>query len=236
MTAHSSSSIKRSSACGGCHWQAQSLFLGALLVALTCAKPLDLSAFPDSAESIYVTNQGVTSIPRGIFARFTNLQELSLASNQLTSIESGIFSDLGNTLTSLDLSYNRLTSISDTGFRGLASLNVLSLSRNNLTSIGSRAFCDSNELVFMELIENQLTRIESGTFSCLPKLSGLALNLIALHTLRAVPFTALPTLVNCTSLTTCSQASRVLLASRLPCCSSPTTSSRASTKPWPKSM
>ena len=69
----------------------------------------------------------------------TRAGELWLAGNQITSIESGDFTGLGN-LTDLYLSGNQITSIESGDFTGLGSLTTLCLDDNQITSIESGDF------------------------------------------------------------------------------------------------
>ncbi|XP_063400239.1 toll-like receptor 4 [Mytilus trossulus] len=60
-----------------------------------------------------------------------NIQELSLRSNDISTIQNGIF--VGNSLlTTLDLSFNRISLIRNNSFKGLTNLLSLNLSNNDL--------------------------------------------------------------------------------------------------------
>ena len=78
---------------------------------------------------LQLLGSGLVSLPAGIFSDLTNLQELYLGDNRLSTLPDGIFGGLSK-LKLLSLYRNQLTALPDGVFEGLTSLQVLSLSGN----------------------------------------------------------------------------------------------------------
>lgn len=115
----------------------------------------------------------------------TSLDQLSLARNQLTSIEPDAFDDAEN-LEDLDLSYNKIDNIRKNTFEkveimrnlslkanlliempdlcGPASLEYLSLADNQLQVVKNESFCLMDKLKFVDLSNNQIRIIEPEAF------------------------------------------------------------------------
>jgi hypothetical protein len=94
---------------------------------------------------------------------------LDLGGNQITSIESGAFTGLGN-LQQVWLNGNQITSIESSDFVGLDNLTQLYLNSNQITSIESRAFTGLGNLTTLDLSANPaLTslNLERANFSSL---------------------------------------------------------------------
>eukprot|EP00042_Codosiga_hollandica_P020170 m.64552 g.64552 ORF g.64552 m.64552 type:complete len:168 (-) comp49717_c1_seq7:1542-2045(-) len=89
---------------------------------------------------------------------------------------------LSSSITTLDLSFNRLTSIGDGSFSGLTSLQTLEVPHscsicelfgNQLSSISDGAFGSLTSLLILKMANNQLTSIADGTFGSLTSLQSL---------------------------------------------------------------
>lgn len=73
------------------------------------------------------------------FQKFLNLEQLSLANNQITEIPSFLFHRTGK-LVNLDLSFNNIRQFDDFAFIGGFNLNRLNLSHNKLTILHPQSF------------------------------------------------------------------------------------------------
>jgi len=104
----------------------------------------------------------------------SNLTDLYLYDNQISSIESGDLSGLYN-LNSLHLQTNQITSIESGDFMGLSALTTLWLSLNQISSIEPDTFIELSNLTRIGLNNNLITSIESGDFNWLSSLTELSL-------------------------------------------------------------
>lgn len=119
---------------------------------------LDGASELSNVQELDVFGNQITSIESGDFDGLNNLEYLFLSDNQIASIETGAFDGLNN-LESLVLRRNRITSIEQGDFDGLTQLEVLALSDNQITSIESGAFADLTNLRTFWLRDNQLTEL-----------------------------------------------------------------------------
>lgn len=115
----------------------------------------------------------VESISHDDFVHATNLIYLSLG-NQLKLIPGSVFDKL-EYLEILDLSWNKITSIHENGFKGLSSLRALKLSRNQLQKFKLHTFDNVPLLEELYLNNNHIETIEDGTLR-LPNLKHLDLS------------------------------------------------------------
>ncbi len=97
------------------------------------------------------------------------VQSLDLDHNQLTTLQQNAFAGLTN-LEYLDLQNNPLTTIQPDAFAGLTNLKDLSLRNNQLRTIKPNAFAGLTNLGFLFLNNNQLTTIQPNAFAGLPNL------------------------------------------------------------------
>ena len=108
-------------------------------------------------------NKWITSIESDAFVNHTQLQNLNLSYNQLTSVDWVEFPD---SLQTLYLDNNQLTSVDWVEFPN--SLRYLHLGRNQLTSVDWVEFPSS--LRYLYLTENQLTSVDWENFLILCRL------------------------------------------------------------------
>ncbi|KAM4697332.1 vasorin [Rhinophrynus dorsalis] len=127
---------------------------------------------PRDTVSLYVFENGISSVEEGSFSGLNDLQLLDLSHNKLSSLPGGVFRNLAN-LSNLDLSSNQLAEISAETFQGLGRLERLYLNENRITSIHPDAFKGLENLLELKLRKNQL--VTSPTFS-LPNLLLLELS------------------------------------------------------------
>ncbi len=159
------------------------------LMGLSCLENFDISAneiqgvftFPTlPAMKIFKVNwNNITNIDVDAFNGMTNLMNLEIAGNCLTSLPN--FTHIGTSLTTLRLDYNHLESLDLAVFEGLTNLKYLDLSHNQLLgtfippkipsltkfeiddndidNIPVQAFMDMNNLQYIKMNKNKLTSI-----------------------------------------------------------------------------
>jgi len=82
-----------------------------------------------------VRNNSIKQIQSGFFMHFRKLEEIKLSWNCLKYLNDFSFITLGKSIKKLDLSSNKIESLSKLAFVGLKNLTVLNLSNNKLTSM-----------------------------------------------------------------------------------------------------
>ncbi|NXF35175.1 VASN protein, partial [Nyctibius bracteatus] len=110
---------------------------------------------PPSTLSLYVFENGITTLSEDSFAGLPALQLLDLSQNKITSIQKNIFQPLTE-LVNLDLSSNQLQEITNETFHGLRLLERLYLQRNRIQHIHAAAFDTLENLLELKLQHNQL--------------------------------------------------------------------------------
>lgn len=100
-----------------------------------------------------LTRNLVREIPPKLFYNFKNLTNIELSGNMLSIISQNMFAGLEDTLQNLDVSYNRLTAITELSLRNLVSLN---LAGNQLKRISPDTFKYLHRLRYLNLSNNPL--------------------------------------------------------------------------------
>jgi Leucine-rich repeat (LRR) protein len=130
----------------------------------------------------------------GVFATLTNLHDLSLDENGLTTIEGNgtWFAGLGR-LKELTLASNQISELGSGAFRALTGLNVLDLAQNKLTSelIKPGAFEGLSGLTQLSLSKNMFTSLPDGIFDGMPSLLSLSLTSNDLQSIGNATFSGL---------------------------------------------
>jgi Leucine-rich repeat (LRR) protein len=106
-----------------------------------------------------------------------NVLEVSLAGNVLTSVPA--FIKNCNSVTSIDLSKNKIVKITNGSLSELTHLNQLNLSHNKLECLENNSFSTVNttsNIQFLDLSNNKLSKIEQAAFKGLDNLTVLNLN------------------------------------------------------------
>lgn len=88
----------------------------------------------------------------------SKLRNVLLSDNELTTLPRGLFDSLDN-LMNIALTGNKLTVIEAHTFVNLPSVQNIFLNRNKITKISSNAFTGTNGLSYLYLQENQLTHL-----------------------------------------------------------------------------
>ncbi len=101
---------------------------------------------------------------------FTNLTTLNLSYNRISQTRTNQFYRLTK-LTLLDLSHNEIFFFEENSFAGLISLIYLNLSRNQLTQIEENDLDNIPQLEFINLDFNNIKKIRNNVFSSMTKLS-----------------------------------------------------------------
>ncbi|MGR3914825.1 MAG: fibronectin type III domain-containing protein [Gammaproteobacteria bacterium] len=144
-------------------------------------------AMPHSSklEELYLSGNGLTALPFGLFANGTvrqlrALKALDLSHNNLTILPNEVFASLGKLLT-LNLHNNALAGLHEDTFLTLDALTELDLSRNHLTAVPRSVFAKlglqtgESALRKLFLADNFLSTLPRGVFSGLPHLMELRL-------------------------------------------------------------
>ncbi len=135
-------------------------------------------------------NQSHTEVPANIPPGTTVLY---LYNNQISTIQSGAFTGLGN-LQILELRGNQISTIQAQAFTGLSSLQAVNLGGNQISTIQSGAFSGLSNLQRLLLSGNQISTLQSGPFTGLSSLHTLNLNHNQFSTIQPGAFTGLDNL------------------------------------------
>ncbi|NWX95532.1 VASN protein, partial [Nothoprocta ornata] len=113
------------------------------------------SGLPPNTLSLYVFENGITTLSEDSFGSLPALQLLDLSQNKITAIQKNVFQPLTE-LVNLDLSSNQLQEITNETFHGLRLLERLYLQRNRIQHIHAAAFDTLENLLELKLQNNQL--------------------------------------------------------------------------------
>ena len=136
-------------------------------------KPGDFDGLTNLTE-LRLDDNELSSLPESIFDQITNLTELKLDGNQLSALPDGLFDQLTN-LTELALSNNQLSALPSGVFDQLTNLTTLTLNSNQLSALPSGLFDQLTNLTRLYLNSNQLSALPSGLFDQLTSLALLNL-------------------------------------------------------------
>ena len=106
----------------------------------------------------------LNTLPEQLFQR-TSLEIFRAAHNSLHEIPIKSLNPVQSTLKHLDLTGNRITTISDSQLNQIQSLVELNLAQNHITIIDNQAFCCLPSLSSLDLSFNPLKRINAATFT-----------------------------------------------------------------------
>ena len=108
-------------------------------------------------------------------AHLATITSLDLSFSSISSLSDGDFDGL-TSLTSLNLSFNDLTTLPDDVFDGLTNLSTLNLSFNDLTPLPDGVFDGLTNLESLNLDTNRLTPLPVDIFDSLTNLESIDLN------------------------------------------------------------
>ncbi|TDG50516.1 hypothetical protein AWZ03_003105 [Drosophila navojoa] len=104
------------------------------------------------------------SIPEDLIENSTNITDISLMDNHLSTLPARLLEHQVNLLT-LDLHKNRLSHLPDGIFSHLSKLENLNLAENQLTEISSKLFSKLVNLKTLRMNDNQLVSIQPQAFA-----------------------------------------------------------------------
>jgi Leucine-rich repeat (LRR) protein len=135
-----------------------------------------LRAVAGRVTSLSLARNVVRELPPTSFKEFTQLEALDLSGNLLTSVAATTFTGLEESLVELNLSGNRLASLSSVPI-ALPQLKVLDVSQNQLAEIPRMAFTQLSSLVYLNLSQNTaLGSLSATLLHSLPELRRLDLS------------------------------------------------------------
>uniref|UniRef100_A0A4W2BLX7 Leucine rich repeats and immunoglobulin like domains 1 n=1 Tax=Bos indicus x Bos taurus TaxID=30522 RepID=A0A4W2BLX7_BOBOX len=116
----------------------------------------------------------ITEIRSTCFPHGLPLTELNLASNRISTLESGAFDGLSRSLLTLRLSKNRITQLPVKAFK-LPRLTQLDLNRNRIRLIEGLTFQGLDSLEVLRLQRNNISKLTDGAFWGLARMHALHL-------------------------------------------------------------
>ncbi|XP_072182297.1 uncharacterized protein [Diadema setosum] len=120
-----------------------------------------------------LASNDLTYLLEGAFSNVTSLRTLDLTSNAIVTIEDGAFPA---DITSISLGSNSFHFLHENPFMNLSSLSTLTLSSNNIDTIPETAFDGCTSLTRLDLSSNRIGRILVTHFEDCPLTSGLFLH------------------------------------------------------------
>ena len=142
---------------------------------------------------LLLTDNWISSIERTTLVGLHRLQYLGLAGNRLRWLKRGVFKHLSRLL-HLDLSRNLLE---HTGFfTGLSKLRSLELHNNRISLLHDRSFAGMTRLENVKLAANPIEEIKKFTFKRTPKIKFLSMNMSVVQRLHVRSFEGLHKLKN----------------------------------------
>ena len=135
----------------------------------------DLDSLPESTGKLRITSMPMSRITANTFARFgSELWVLGCSHCGVVDIEPGAFQRLSN-LQQLSLDNNRLTTVRESWFRGLYYLTYLDLNYNNVEYIEDGVYKNLPSLVDLRLSGNRLECLDLEAMSHLKDLKRMFL-------------------------------------------------------------
>uniref|UniRef100_A0A6V7HND0 LRRCT domain-containing protein n=1 Tax=Bracon brevicornis TaxID=1563983 RepID=A0A6V7HND0_9HYME len=133
----------------------------------------------------------LTEIPRDMLADFSELEELWIMSNNISTITIDSLSKVNENLVELDLMANKITIIEARAFSRFKNLKRLSLDENQLINLSSETFKGLPNLNNLSLKLNRLSVIKRGIFNHLQALSELNLQQNVISEIEADAFSGM---------------------------------------------
>ncbi|KAG1673515.1 Leucine-rich repeat-containing G-protein coupled receptor 4 [Nymphon striatum] len=137
---------------------------------------IDEDAFKDSLNSLTsltISHSNLIQIPIEAISNVTNLKTLVIRHSSISSIAKSEMDELPTSITWLELSNNKISTIDPNAFDELVNLEDLWLDLNMLTSFSNTI---PPKLNYIHLLGNHIKEIENITWSTLPLNSELNLN------------------------------------------------------------
>ncbi|KAI1725774.1 leucine rich repeat domain-containing protein [Ditylenchus destructor] len=150
----------------------------------------------DSLEELEISWNTLTAIPKDGIANLKRLKSLSITNSRITNIEPFTFLHFysRNSIETLDLSGNQLTSVPAQSLLGLEGLRRLTLDKNQISDIPTDAIQTVyNSLEELWLGVNQIHSV--GKLPSMPKLKALSLDVNRISTISTDSFENTPNLL-----------------------------------------
>ncbi|XP_042080836.1 toll-like receptor 13 isoform X2 [Haplochromis burtoni] len=122
------------------------------------------------------------AVPEDIPSTVTGLD---LTSNRISTIHASDFKDLLN-LTKLDLNINNISQIESGAFANLSSLETLNLNNNKLVTLGENVFDGLSCLIELRINQNRIKQMASTSFKSMTSLKLLDISHNKLHHITKV--------------------------------------------------
>ncbi|XP_055525782.1 chaoptin [Wyeomyia smithii] len=128
--------------------------------------PDDFVDFSPELEELKITRAGLKSIKNHAFTKLRGLKRLDLSENRIDSIESSAFAEIGHSLVSLRMSHGlgSMQQLPQDPFRQLTGIEALDLSNNKLKTLSDNCFHFLKNIISLELHDNQLENLPKGIF------------------------------------------------------------------------
>ncbi|XP_048416372.1 leucine-rich repeat-containing protein 24 isoform X1 [Stegostoma tigrinum] len=161
----------------GCRCYSTTVECGSL--GLTAVPP-NIPAF---TQTLFLQDNDITHISQRDFSHLSQLQNLYIQNNSLSTIDPGALSRQ-HLLVELALNGNRIQHLNDSIFEGLDHLRVLYLAGNYISWLASLTFRGLQRLQELHLQENNIQSMADQAFEGLSSLALLDLSSNRLHTLH----------------------------------------------------
>lgn len=163
----------------------------------------DFFGYGMQLENLRISHANLRGIKAHAFVHVRGIKKLDLSENSIDNIDKGAFQDIGHSLMSLKIAHGlsaQMTQLPD--IRELTSLRELDLSNNKLKTISDNAFHFLKSLEVLELNDNQIEVLAKGTFQrdFHQKLEEVSLEFNSLKTLSTHSFVDLEVCIEWKSL------------------------------------
>lgn len=116
----------------------------------------------DFLDELLIENDNLKEIQPGAIKNMPQLRKLSLKNNSLVEIKAGVFNNLK--ISSLDLSGNKITTISSNALNDLTNLLNINLADNQISNWNSEWFYNTPLLSRISLQNNLITELNENAF------------------------------------------------------------------------
>jgi len=129
---------------------------------------------PADTKELRLERNLIEEIPPFAFRGAPSLRRIDLSRNRLTSVSSEAFT-YNRQLTTLILYDNQLPSLPQSALVGLTDLQMILLNKNNISCLPQRLFNDQQNLILLSLYDNKLRGLPDRIFAPLKALATLHL-------------------------------------------------------------
>lgn len=139
-----------------------------------CVKEINDYYFTNCKNFKYLSFGGYTinKVYKNAFIENIQLQSLSFYRCELTDLPANVFPKLGNNLTTIDLSYNKLKTVKPGWFQSLTNLETVSFYQNLIEEIPVNTFINCKSLKSVNMMFNKLKVLSSKSFYDIFKLDN----------------------------------------------------------------